>query len=128
MFLRFSKNHVFQFPIQFLMPSTMFFRSFFLPFDRACKDAGHAGHDVVQFLKKVFFCALKKSPIKFACSFLTFFEGFFLVRNFSAHRLALKQIEDPNALHLCMFYRMVKKNFEKIKLKAKSRGCQLGHF
>jgi hypothetical protein len=63
--------------------------------------------------EKKFFYVQKRSPTKFACNFLTFFEGFLLVQNFSAYRWTLKKIEEPHALHLCMLYRMVKKKFRK---------------
>ena len=56
MFLCFSQNHVFPFSILVILPSTMFFRKFLLPFDRACKVAGHL---VLRFLKKLFLCPKK---------------------------------------------------------------------
>ena len=63
--------------------------------------------------EKKFFYVQKRPPTKFACNFLTFFEGVLFVRNFSVYRWTLKKIEEPHALHLCMLYRMVKKKFRK---------------
>ena len=76
---RFSRNHVFPTSILVILPSTMFFRKFFFPFDRACKDAGH---DVLRFLKKNFFMSEKCRLQNLHAIFWPFFMDFYLCKIF----------------------------------------------
>ena len=77
---------------------------------------------------KSFFYAQKRSPTKFTCSFLAFFQGLWIVETFLAYRMDFFKIKARDALHLCMLYRMVKNIFRKNIVEGKITRMENGSF
>ena len=81
-------------------------------FHHSIEHAKTQGTPCSDFWKR-FFYAQNRSPTKFTCSFLAFFQGIWILENVLAYKMDFWKIRARGALHLCMLYRMVKKTFQK---------------